>query len=107
MSFQKGFVEAVVGIVGAAIISALLAGLAEDGLIPSYVAVAFSIVGFLGSIALFFTFRVSGIVFTLGWIVGAVMLRDLLGPAEFIGYLVSPIAALIIGVVLLVKASSN
>jgi len=106
MSLQKGFTEAVAGIVGAAIISALLAGLAEDGLIPSYLVIVFSIVGFLGSIALFFTLTVSGFFFTLGWIFGTVMLRDLLGPAQFIAYLVVAIAALVVGIVIAVKGST-
>jgi hypothetical protein len=107
MNFQRGFVEAVTGIIGGIIISALLAAFAEEGLIPSFLVILFTIVGFLASIALFFTFRFSGIVFTLGWIIGAVMLKDLLGPTEFIFYLVSPIVALIIGVVLLIKGSSE
>jgi len=49
MNFQRGFREAVTGIIAAIIINALLAGFAEEGLIPSYLVILFTIVGFFGS----------------------------------------------------------
>ena len=111
MNFQRslveGFKEAVIGIIGAILISAILTGFAEEGLIPSYLVISFTIVGFLGSIALFFYFRKAGFIFTGGWIIGALMLEDLLGFADFIAYLVVPIAAFVIGVVMSVRASNN
>lgn len=107
MSFQRGFSEAVIGIIGAIIINALLVGFAEEGLIPSYLVILFTIVGFLGSIALFFSFKTTGFIFTLGWIVGALILKDLLGPINFYIYLVAPIAALVIGAVAFFRSSNN
>jgi hypothetical protein len=76
MNFQRGaegFKEAVVGIIGAIIISALLTGFAEEGLIPSYLVILFTIVGFLGAIALFLSLKAAGVIFTLGWIAGALV----------------------------------
>jgi hypothetical protein len=80
-----------------------LAGFAEEGVIPSNLVILFTIAGFLGSIALFFSSKTTGFIFTLGWIVGALVLKDLLGPVDFIVYLVVPIAALVIGAVLLLR----
>ena len=106
MKFQEGFVEAVIGIIGCIVINSILAAFAKDGLIPSYLVILFTIAGFLGAIALFFSFKTTGFIFTLGWIAGAVLLKDLLGPAEFIVYLIVPIVALVIGVVVAVRGST-
>jgi hypothetical protein len=107
MSFQRGFSEAVTGIIGGILINVILAGFAKDGLIPSYLVVSFTVAGFLGSIALLFFFKTAGIIFTLGWIVGALMLKDLLGPIDFVVYLVAPIAALVIRAIAFFKGSNN
>lgn len=107
MRFQRGFSEAVIGIIGGIIISALLAGFAKDGLIPSYLVISFTMAGFLGSIALFFFSKTTGFIFTLGWIVGALVLKDLLGPINFFVYLLVPIAALVIGGVASFRGSNN
>ena len=107
MSFQQGFRQAVAGIIGGILVNAILAGFAKDGLIPSYLVILFTVAGFLGSVLLMFTFTTTGIVFTLGWIVGALILKDLLGPADFIIYLVAPIAVLVIRTVAHFKGSHN
>jgi len=89
--FQKGFGEVATGIFGGIIISALLSGFAKDGLIPSNMVFLFTFVGFLGSIALMLSFQTAGVIFTLGWIVGAWLLKDMLTPFDFVVYLGAPI----------------
>ena len=106
MSFQRGFSEAAVGIIGGIVISTLLAGFKEEELIPSYLVIWFTIAGFIGSVVLMFSFQTAGFIFTLGWIVGALMLKDLLAPIDFIVYLGAPITALVIRVVILFKGSN-
>ena len=101
--FQKGFSEVAIGIIGGIVISTLLSGFAEDELIPSYMVFLFTFVGFLGAIALMFSFKTAGFIFTLGWIVGAWLLKDMLAPFDFVVYLVAPIVALVIRVVLFFK----
>jgi hypothetical protein len=96
MSFQRGLEKAVTGIIGSILINSILAGFAKDGLIPSYLVISFTVAGFLGSVVLMFSFKTTGVVFTLGWIFGAFMLKDLLGPIDFIVYLIAPIVALIV-----------
>jgi len=102
-NFPKGFSEAVAGIIGSIIISALLSGFAKDGLIPSYMVFLFTAAGFLGAIVLMFSFSTTGVVFTLGWIVGAWLLKDMLAPFDFVVYLVAPIVALVVRAVLFFK----
>ena len=91
---RKGFAEVVIGISGAIIISAILSGFTEDGLIPSYMVYLFTICGFLGAIALMFSFKTAGVIFTIGWIVGAWLLKDMLTTFDFIVYFVAPVIAL-------------
>ena len=103
--FQKGFSEVATGIIGGIIISALLSGFAKDGLIPSNMVFLFTFVGFLGAIALMFSFQTAGFIFILGWIVGAWLLKDMFSPFDFVVYLVAPIVALVVRVALLFKRS--
>ena len=93
--FRKGFREVAIGIIAGVIISALLRGFAQDGLIPSYMVFLFTFCGFLGAIALMLSFTTSGIIFTGGWIVGALILKDMLTTFDFVVYLVAPIVALV------------
>jgi hypothetical protein len=102
-NFPKGLSQAIIGIVGSIFISTLLRGFAADGLIPSYMVFWITAAGFLGAIVLMFSFSTMGVVFTLGWIVGAWLLKDMLGTFDFIVYLVAPIVALTIRVVLFFK----
>jgi hypothetical protein len=104
MSFQRGMGEAITGIVGGIVISTILSSFAKDGLIPSYMVLWITAAGFLGAIVLMFSFSTTGIVFTLGWIVGALLLKDMLSTVDFIVYLVAPIVALIIRGVLFLKS---
>jgi ABC-type Na+ efflux pump permease subunit len=99
--------EAITGIVGSIVIGTILSSFAKDGLIPSYMVFWITAAGFLGAIVLMFSFSITGVVFTLGWIVGAWLLKDMLGTVDFIIYLVAPIVALIIRAVLFFKSSNS
>jgi len=94
--FRKGFSEVAIGIIASIFINAVLSGFAEDGLIPSHMVFLFTFCGFLGAIVLMFSFVTSGVIFTIGWIVGALLLKDLLATFDFVVYLVAPILALVI-----------
>lgn len=105
--FKKGFIEVTGGIVGSIIISTLLSGFAKDGLIPTNMVYLFTAAGFLAALILMFSFKTSGVVFTIGWIAGAFLLRDILTTSNFIMYLVAPSVALVIRGVLFIKESHN
>lgn len=107
ISFQRGMAEAITGIVGSIIIGAILSSFAEDGLIPSSMVFWITAAGFLGAIVLMFSFKTTGIIFTFGWIVGAFLLKDMLSTFDFIIYIVAPIVALVIRVVLFFKSSDS
>jgi len=102
-NFKEGFIQVAIGIICSIIISALLRGFAEDELIPSSMVFMFTLAGFLGAIILMLSFKTAGVIFTIGWIVGAFMLKDMLSPFDFVVYLVAPIAALVVRAVLFFK----
>jgi len=102
---RQGIIEAVWGIIGGMFFSTLLKAFAEDGLIPSNMVILFTIAGLLAAIVTMFSFQTAGIVFTLGWILGALMLKDLLTPFDFIVYLVAPIVTLVIRAIMFFKSS--
>jgi uncharacterized membrane protein YeaQ/YmgE (transglycosylase-associated protein family) len=104
-NFQKGLEEVFAGIIGAILISAVLDGFKEDNLIPSGWVFLFSVVGFAGSMGTLFSVWKFGVVFTLGWIFGALLLKDVLSPLDFIVYLVAPITALVIRVIVFIRKS--
>jgi len=103
MSFQRGMGEAITGIVGGILISTILSSFAEDGLIPSNIVFLFTFVGFLGAIVLMFSFKTAGFIFILGWVFGAFLLKDMLSTFDFIVYIVAPILALVIRIVLSIR----
>ncbi len=106
-ALPKGMNEALVGIIASIILSTFLSSFAEDGLIPSNMVFLITAAGFLCAILLVFSFSTSGIVFTIGWILGALLLKDMLTTFNFIVYLVAPIAALAIRGVLAFRNSNN
>jgi hypothetical protein len=94
--FWKGLSQVIIGIVSSIVISALLNAFKESTLIPSGMVLLFTIIGFIGSLITLFSFWKTGIVFTLGWILGAWLLKDVLEPFDFVVYFVAPIAAIAI-----------
>ena len=93
---MAGIIEVIGGIIGSIVLSVFLAALAQNHLIPSGWVFLFTAIGFIGSIATLFTIWKAGIIFTIGWIIGAILLKDLLSTGDFFLYIVAPIASLII-----------
>jgi uncharacterized membrane protein YeaQ/YmgE (transglycosylase-associated protein family) len=106
-SLQWGLAEVFAGTIGAIVISAVLDGFEEDNLIPSSMVFLFTVIGFAGSVVTLFSFWKTGIIFTLGWIFGAFLLKDVLSPLDFIVYLVAPITALVIRAIVFIRRRST
>ena len=105
--FQSGLYEVIVGIVMGIAISAIMKTFQDSGLVPSNMVFLFTIIGFIGSLATLFSFWKTGIVFTIGWIIGAWILKDVLSPGDFLLYFVAPIIALIIRAVVFFRNQSS
>jgi hypothetical protein len=92
--FREGFRQVVIGIVAGVILSTLLKSFAEAGLIPPYAVLLFTLLGIVSGVLLMASFTTSGIIFTIGWIIGGLMLKGMLGTFDFAVYLVAPIVIL-------------
>ena len=102
--FQIGLQEAMYGIIGGIFISALLMALAKDGLVPTYFVWLFILVGLAANIATFRNLQFAGTVYTIGWLLGGLLLKDILGTTDFILYIAVPIGILCFRIWQLIKS---
>ena len=96
--FQKGLVEAIIGIVMGILLIIIVGAFAKDGLIPEYFVWLFGLLSIIANIATVNSFRYAGLLYTIGWLLGSLLLRDLLGPADIVFNIVGPIVILILRV---------
>jgi hypothetical protein len=94
--FGRGFQEVAGGIIGGVVFFAILAAFAQDGAIPTGMVLLFTLVGILGTVATINSYRKSGFVFTIGWIIGAWLLKDAMDTTAFLVYFIIPIAVMIV-----------
>ena len=94
--FQKGAVGIITEIVTSFIFGFLLTLFAKDQIVGSDVVLIFTLIGFVGSLVLMFSFKERGFIFLFGWIVVAWLLRGLFSPFYFVVYLLAPIAAIVL-----------
>ncbi|MDO8715734.1 MAG: hypothetical protein Q7J73_02870 [Dehalococcoidales bacterium] len=92
--FRKGSIAVITEIVTSFVFGFLMTLFAKDQLIGSDVVLIFTLVGFVGSIGLMFSFKSRGFVFLMGWILAAWLLRGSFSSFDFAVYLVAPVAVL-------------
>lgn len=78
------------------VFAALLTLFSTEKIISSDVVLIFTLIGFIGSVSLMFSFRTRGFVFLLGWILAAWVLRGLFNPVDFLVYLIAPVVAVML-----------
>jgi hypothetical protein len=104
---KQGLMQAFFGIIGSIILSAILTSSKQNNLIPANYVFLFTLIGFVSSITLLFTFWKAGVGFIAGWIIGAWLLQSVLSTGDFILYIVAPIATLAIRVIVAIKKASG
>ena len=92
--FQKGIFGVVTEIVTSFLFGFMMKLFAKDQLIGFDVVLVFTLVGFVGSVGLMFSFRNRGFIFLMGWILAAWLLRGLFNQFDFAVYLIAPVLAL-------------
>ncbi len=95
---QKGLAEAIIGIVMGIMLITIVGAFAEDGYIPKYFVWLFGLFSIIANITTIHSFRYAGLLYTIGWLLGSLLLRDLLGPADIVFNVVGPIVILILRV---------
>jgi len=92
--FQAGLQEVMYGIIAGIVFSAIMKALVDDGLIPPIFVLLFILAGIAGNIATIKKFQFAATVYTIGWLIGGLLLREVLGPIDFIMYIAVPIGIL-------------
>ena len=93
---QRGLAESIAGIVTGFVLITIVISFAQDGLIPRYFVWLFGLFFIIGNIATLSSFRYFGLLYTLGWLFGSLLLRDLLSPTDFVFNIIAPIVILVI-----------
>ncbi|GAH66505.1 unnamed protein product, partial [marine sediment metagenome] len=93
---QKGIAEAITGIVLGILLITMVDAFAKDGTLPGYSVWLFGLISIIANLATINSFRYGGALYAIGWLLGSLLLRDLLGPADIIFNIVGPIVILIL-----------
>lgn len=94
--FEAGIKGALVGILVGIVQGTVLAAFVKDGILPSGVVYLITFAGLVAAVLAILALRSAGIIFTLGWIAGALILKDMFSTLDFIVYLVAPIIMLVL-----------
>ena len=97
---QRGIVESIVGIVGGIVLTTIINAFVQDGLLPRYFIALYGLFVIIANIATIRTLRLGGILYTLGWLIGSYMFRDLFGPLEIAINIAAPIIILLVRIAL-------
>lgn len=101
--FKAGLLKVLKGILGGIALSLILQVIKEFDLIPSEIAYLFTIIAFLCSLITLLSFWKTGVLFILGWILGAWLLKSVLSDDNFIIAFVAPIVILLIRVTFFIR----
>ena len=105
--FKQGLVEAIVGIIGAIVFSAIITQFKQDQTIPQNYIWVFTLIGLASTISTIFIFKTAGFLFNIGWIVGAWILKDEMDTGMFLLFLIAPIVVMILRIIFLFKSSDS
>ena len=103
--FKQGLVEAIVGIIGAIVFSAIITQFKQDETIPQNYIWIFTLIGLAGTISTIFIFKTAGFLFNIGWIIGAWILKDAMDTGMFMLFFIAPIVVLVLRIIFLFKSS--
>jgi len=95
---QKGTAEAITGIVLGTILTTTVVALAKDGTLPSYFILLFGLFSIIANIVTINSFRYTGMLYTIGWLLGALLLKDSLSTVDMVFNIGGPILVLILRV---------
>lgn len=100
--FKTGLSNVIKGIIGGILLSLILHIVIEYNLIPSEISYLLTIIILLSSLITLLSFWKAGILFILGWILGAWLLRGFLSGDDYLVNLVAPMLTLLIRMALFI-----
>ena len=97
-NLQKGIAESIVGVVLGILLITIVNAFAEDGTLPGYFVWLFGLISVIANIATINSLRFTGLFYAIGWLLGSLLLIELLGPLEILFNVAGPIIILILRV---------
>ena len=101
---QRGLAESVAGIVMGFLLITIVTSFAQDGLIPGYFVWLFGLFFIIANIATLNHLRLAGLLYAIGWLTGATLVIDLLGPIDIAFNIVGPSVTIILRIWFWVKS---
>lgn len=93
---QKGIAEAITGIVFGIVLTTIVGAFAKDGTLPGYSVWLFGVINVILNIATINSLRYAGILYTIGWLIGSWLMKDILSPVDIVFNIIAPIIILIL-----------
>lgn len=88
---QKGIAGAITGIV----LTTIVVTFAKDGTLPGYSIWLFGLINVIWNIATINSLRYAGLLYTIGWLIGSWLMKDILSPVDIAFNIAGPIVILI------------
>ena len=99
----KGLKEALLGILVWFVLAFLVNYFAKDGLLSPPFVLGFSVISIIVNIMTLNSMRSFGFFYTIGWLAGSLLLKNLLGPLDFIINVIAPVVFLFLRMMLLFR----
>jgi len=94
--FQNGLVESIMGVVVGIVLTAMIAEFTKTGVLPGYSTWVFGLFSIIASIALINSLQYAGALYTIGWLLGALLLKDSMSTVDKIFNMGGPILVIIL-----------
>jgi hypothetical protein len=104
---QQGIAESITGIVVGLMLTTIIVSFAEDGILPDYFVWLFGLVSIVINIVTINSFRYTGLLYTIGWLIGAILMKDILGTVGIIFNIAGPIVIIILRIIFWFKGSQS
>jgi hypothetical protein len=101
---QRGAVEAITGIVVGVILMTTVNAFAQDGTLPKYFVWLFGLFSFAANIVTLNYLRFAGLLYAIGWLIGASLVISLLSPIDIAFNIVGPIIIIILRIWFWIKS---
>ena len=92
---KKGLLQAVIGIVVGILITFIISYLADKGIVPEYAVTIYTVLNAILSLITINSMRTAGTLYTIGWLVGAFLFKDMFSPLDLVFNIVAPVCILI------------
>jgi hypothetical protein len=93
---QKGLAEAITGIVLGIVLMTTVTALAQGGTLPGYFVWLYGLFIFVANVVTINNLRLGGLLYAIGWLIGSLLVINLLSPVDIAFNVAGPIIIIIV-----------